>query len=145
MGPAVAALLYASPWSLGDRVCVNNLVDHHRPGVNLFCQAPAASHVAGENAGGQTVNAVVRQPDRLFVSLEGHDWQQWTKRFVAHELHGMIDSGDDCWLMKPATRIVDTMTAGANLRATLDCIAYVILNDLQLPFIGHCSDVDCID
>ena len=34
------------------------------------------------------------------------------------------------------------MTASAHLRATLDRIADVILNDLQLPFIRHRADVD---
>src|SRR5688500_18024062 len=47
--------------------------------------------------------------------------------------------------MKPTTPIVDAMTARTNLCATLDCVTHMILNDLQLPFIPHCSNVDCFD
>ena len=49
--------------------------------------------VFGPDAGGQTKDAVVRKLDCFVVGLESHDRQHWTKRFVAHDRHSVIDVG----------------------------------------------------
>ena len=82
--PAVTALFYTAPRCLRDGMSVNHLVNHHGASIDLFCDAPPASDIAGEDAGGQTVNTVVRQPDRLFFGFESHDRQHRTEGLVAH-------------------------------------------------------------
>ena len=48
--PAITALLDAAPRRLRHRVRVNNFVDHHRAGVDLFGELTPATDVAREDA-----------------------------------------------------------------------------------------------
>src|SRR5450759_1848132 len=100
-----ATLLNATPGRRCDPVGVENFVNHHGAGVDALSQAPAARYVAGPDTCGQTVYAVVRKSNRLFVSLEGHDWQHWTEGFIAHHVHVVVHVDQDCWLKESPGRI----------------------------------------
>jgi len=85
-----AALLYPTPGRRRDTVGVKNFIHHHRSRIDELGQTSAASYIAGPDAGGQTINAIVRQSNCFFICLESHDGQHRAERFVAHHIHVVV-------------------------------------------------------
>src|SRR5262250_3378573 len=106
MRSPVTTLLHPTPWRLRERMSVDDFIDHHSAGFDLLGDAFAPCDVAGEDASGQAVEAIVRQAYCLVIRLEGHDGHYWTKRLFSHQLHRMIYVCDDGWLMEPTIRLL---------------------------------------
>src|SRR5437870_13744962 len=106
---AKAALFDAAPWRLRDGVRVKNFVNRDRAGVDALGYTLSARDVAGPDARGQTVDAVIRQPHCFVISLENHDRKHRTEGFFAHYVHLMIDVRQLGWFEARSGRIGDAL------------------------------------
>src|SRR4030095_3897783 len=136
VGPSIAALLDATPWSLRDAVGINHFVYHDGACLNLFRQATTFAHVAGPYASSHTINARVRQPDRFGFRFEGHDRQCWSECLLSHDLHAVIDICEHGWLVKQSGA-ADPGSPRENASATLYRVGNVVFYNLQLALVRH--------
>src|SRR4030095_10291352 len=123
--------LHTSPWRLGQRVRVNNFVNHYCTSFKSFGYALSAFEIAGKNRSSQTVDRIIRKSDSFFVSLKRHDRKNWTKRLFSHYRHRMIDVCDDRGLIKPAVVFIATSATNENPCSSIKRIFNMLLDRLE--------------
>src|SRR5713226_7600109 len=125
MRVAKAALFDSAPRGLRDGVRVKNFVNRDRAGVDALGKTLSARDVAGPDARGQAVDAVIRQPHCFVISLENHDRKHRTEGFFAHYVHLMIDVCQHGWFEERSWCIGDALTASERHRASRRGFVYV--------------------
>src|SRR5262245_35011428 len=142
MAFANSALLHPT----GRRVCHaepgDDIINAGHPGFNLRGETLSPSFVAGENARIETVNGIISQPQCLRLILDAHNWEQRTEGFLSHDLHRMIDPGQDSRLEVPALEIWVAAATAQDLRSTRPGIGNLVFYDIHLFGKSHGADID---
>src|SRR6266540_5774861 len=116
---AVAALFDSTPGSLRDAVGVNDFIDHHRAGFNLFRNSTYSCDIFCPDAGSQTIDAVICQLDSFGFRFECHDRKHRTKSLLAHYCHIVIDIREHGGFVEETIRLRCAASAGKNVCAAL--------------------------
>src|SRR5258705_2729419 len=142
VSPTIAAVFNTAPGSLCDAVSVDYLINHHRSRFNALSNPPSLRDVFCPDACGQTIDAVVRELDRLVLGCESHYGQHWPKSFIAHYCHIVIDVCQHCRLIKQTYTVRPTLSTGQYLSAALLRVVHMIGHNLKLILIRHGADID---
>src|SRR3954454_1371194 len=110
-------------------------------GLDARGQPLALVDVLGPYARVQPVARVVGQPDGLLLVAHLHDRQRRAERLLGHAQHRVVDVGEDGRLEEVALALA-ALAAHADLRALLDGVVDVLLDQVDLRRPGHRPHVD---
>src|SRR5262245_30196059 len=120
----------------------DDIIDAGHPGFDLRGETLSPSFVAGENARIETVNGIISQPQCLRLILDAHNRQQRTEGFLSHDLHRMIDLGQDSRLEVPALEIWIAAATAQDFRSARPGIGDLVFYDIHLFRKSHGADID---
>src|SRR5262249_20456522 len=96
--------------------------------------------VFGPDTRSQSEDAVIRQPNSLFVAVEGHDWQHWSKGFFAHDRHAVVHLCQDSRLIERAAQ-AGAPSACKHQRTARNGVINMVVNDAKLSPARHRAKV----
>src|SRR5262249_18411841 len=141
MRPADSARLDSPVWRFADAEAGHGIIDLHGSRAKAPRDLLTAWPIASPHARGKAKFGIVGEPDRFGFGIEGHDSQNWSKRFFAHDSHLMRHIRKHRWRIEIWAEVLQTHPANQNASATCDCIFHMRVHSAKLALVNHRANV----